>query len=282
MTLRGILAAAPCALALGSAGCPTDQPIYDDDIGVQAIPAPVGSHAGTFALKTRNQTLVHVPVLGDYDGGGDNFRLVTRAWDEAAGRYRQESALCGGYNFEVAGVVTEAPQSTYRAVPPSITEQVVIDHAAGSYLATGHLQLWALRDLPDPYTTPLPTTKEEAALPPWDERIYDMDGDENPAMTLFVSGAVEGEVYAFQRKTVDLDGIILGPDHAIGLAANVNQALTVAADNPLVDRQSEGSSEPHPDPKRSFFEEVRIADGATCDDVITASEDGTLPDLPPF
>ncbi|OGQ10572.1 MAG: hypothetical protein A2138_26555 [Deltaproteobacteria bacterium RBG_16_71_12] len=282
MRSRGTQLAAACALALAPAACPAEQPIYDDDIGVQAIPAPAGSHAGTFALKTRNQTLVHVPVLGDYEGGGDNFRLVTRSWDEAAGLYHQESTLCGGYNFEVAGVVTEAPRSTYRAVPPSTAEEVVIDHEAGTYLATGHLQLWALRELPDPYTTTLPTTKEEAAVPPWDERIYDMDGDDNPAMTLFVSGAVEGEVYAFQRKTVDLDGVILGPDRAVGLAHNTNEALTVAANNPLVDRQSEGSSEPHPDPKRSFFEEVRIAEGADCDDVIAASEDGTLSELPPF
>lgn len=282
MTSRLLPIMTVCALAAAGAACPAEQPIFDDDIGVQAIPAPAGSHAGTFALKTRNQTLVHVPLLGDYEGGGDNFRLVTRSWDESAGLYHQESTLCGGYNFEVAGVVTEAPRSTYRAVPPSTVEQVVIDHEAGSYVATGHLQLWALRDLPDPYTTALPTTKEEAAVPPWDERIYDMDGDENPAMTLFVSGAVEGEVYAFQRKTVDLDGVILGPDRALGLAQNTNQAMTVAANNPLVDRQSEGSSEPHPDPKRSFFEEARITEGADCDDVIAASEDGTLSELPPF
>lgn len=272
------------AALLGGLGaaCPAEPAHFDDDIGVQAIPAPAGSHAGTFALKTRNQTLVHVPVLGDYEGGGDNFRLVTRTWDVDREVYVQESSLCGGYNFEVAGVVTEAPRSTYRAVPASTAEEVVVDHDTGTYVATGHLQLWALRDLPDPYTTPLPTTKEEAAQAPWTERIYDMDDDANPAMTLFVSGAVEGEVYAFQRKTVDLDGIILGPDHAIGLARNTNEALTVAASNALVDRQSEGSSEPHPDPKRSFFEEVRIDDGADCDDVMAAAEDGTLPELPPF
>lgn len=280
MTTRHGVLAVCCALLLSA--CPTVQPIYDDDIGVQAIPAPEGAHAGTFALKTRNQTLVHVPFLGDYEGGGDNFRLVTRTWDEGGGVYLQESQLCGGYNFEVAGVVTEAPQSTYRAVPQSPPEEVLIDHEVGSYGATGHLQLWALRDLPDPYATPLPTTKEEAAAAPWDQRIYDMDGDENPAMTLFVSGAVEGEVYAFQRKTVELEGVILGPDHAVGLAHNSNEALTVAANNPLVDRQSEGSSEPHPDATRSFFEEVRIADGADCDEVMRASEDGTLPELPPF
>ena len=30
------------------------------------------------------------------------------------------------------------------------------------------------------------------------------------------------------------------------------------------------------------FEEVRIAEGASCDDVLRAAEDGTLPELPPF
>ncbi len=272
-----------CAgVALGTAACPADQPFFSSDIGVPAVPIEPGSAAGTFALKTLNVTLVHLPAgLGDQEGGGQNYRLVTRTYDADADVYHQTSTLCGGFNFEVAGVTTSCPESTYRAVPESKEETVTIDDA-GHYTSTGHIQLWGLRDLPDPFTTELPTTKEDAAVTPWDERIFDMDGDGNPGITLFVSGLVSGQVYAFQRKTVDLDGITTSSDHMMGLAKNTSEALTIGADNPLVDRQSEGSAEPHPDPKKSYFEEARLPDGATCDDVMSAEDDGVLSDIRPF
>jgi len=219
--------------------------------------------------------------LGDKEGGGNNYRLVTRTYDADADVYHQSSLLCGGVNFEVAGVTTSCPESTYRAVAESTNETVTIDDA-GHYTSTGHLQLWGLHDLPDPYKTELPTTKDEAAAAPWDERIFDMDGDDNPGITLFVSGLIEGQVYAFQRKTVDLDGVTNSADHFEGLAHNTNEALTIGADNPLVDRQSEGSSEPNPDPKRSYFEEARIDPASTCDDVMKAEENGILSDISPF
>jgi hypothetical protein len=250
------------------AGCNTATPFYSSDIGVTAVPIDPGSAAGTFALKTVNATIVHLPAgLGDKQGGGENYRLVTRTYDAKNDVYVQQSQLCGGVDYPVEGVDTECPTSTYREVLPSPHESVTID-AGGKYAATGHLQLWGLKDLPDPYKTPLPTTKDEAAVAPWTDRIFDMDHDGNPGITLYVTGAISGKVYAFQRKTVDLTGISLSPDHFIGIAHNTNEALTIGADNPLVDRQSEGSANPNPDPKQSYFEEIRIKDGSKCDDVM--------------
>jgi hypothetical protein len=263
-------------------GCPKEEPFYSDEIGVEAIPVEPGAHAGTFALKTTNSTLIDVPGLDPLEGGGENFRLVQRTYDAENDVYEQRSELCGGFNYEVAGVVTEAPQATYRAVPSSENEQVKIT-AEGVYSSTGHLQLWALRDLPDELTTPLPENRDEAKESPWDDRIYDMDDDGEPGFSLVVGGDLgSGTVFAIQRKTVDLEGVVLGPDRAIGLAHNVNETLTLGASNPLIDRDSEGSARPNPNPKRSYFEEQRIDDDATCDDVMDAIEDGVLHELPPF
>lgn len=268
------------ALAIPAAAC-GPEPVYDDNIGLAAEPIDPGAAVGTFATKVLNVTLVKVPVLGDYAGGGVNYRLLRREYDAATDTYAQRSVLCGGYNFEVAGVTTSLPESSYRAVPESVDEVVTIT-ADGSYTQRGHLQLWGLRDLPDPVTTALPENKEAAAEDPWPARIYDMDDDDKPGATTIVSGAVNGEVYVAQRKTVANSGVVLGPDHVVGLATNSNEVVQLGNNNALLDRQSEGSAEPHPDPKRSWFEEARVADDADCDDVMRAEDDGVLNVLPPF
>jgi hypothetical protein len=260
------------------------EPFYSDDLGREAeLPGDEGVLAGTFALKTVNTTLITIPVIErEEQGGGVNFRLVTRTWDADASLYRQESSLCGGFNYEVAGVVTSLPESTYRAVPTSTEEIVDVDHTTGTYLSTGHLQLWALQDLPDPFTTPLPATEQEATVPPHSDRIYDMDDDGELGVTTFVSGLVEGRQFIAQRKTVEIEGITIGPDYAFGLARNTNELVYLGNDNTLLDQRSEGASQPHPDPKESWFEEVRVDAGTTCDDVMAMSEDGTLSRVRPF
>ena len=258
------------------------EPVYDDELGVQAIPAEPGSLEGTYALKVISATLVHVPVpgIGDQLGGGVNYRLVRRTWNPDEGFYEQRSQLCGGFNFEVAGVTTGSPESTYRAVPESTQEIVRVDHERGTYTAEGHVQLWGI-DLPDPLTSELPATIEEAAEPPHSDRIYDMDDDGDPGITLYVSGLVTGEVWAIQRKTVDTTGLLQGSDQVLGVATNGYESLTLGDDIALYDPNT-GSSEPWPDPKESWFEEVRIDEGSDCDDVMRAEEDGLIHRIRPF
>jgi hypothetical protein len=263
---------------LGACG---PEPVYDDRIDVQAVPTERGALAGTFALQTISNAMVDVPLLGEKEGISLNFRLVTRTWDDAEGFYLQRSLLCGGQHDEVAGIQSTVPESTYRAVPESKTERIDGDHAEGTYVATGHVQLWAIRDLPDPHETPLPETLEESETEPHKSRIYDMDGDGHPGYTDYATGLVTGEVYGIKRKWVDLDGVTLGPDHIVGLAENRYEGLQLGNNNELLDGKG-SSQKPHPDPKENWFEEVRIDEGADCDDVIAAVEDGTLSRLRPF
>lgn len=278
MGLRRVL---PCLALLVS--CTGTPPVFDDELGVQAVSAPAGSLAGTFALKTVNATQVNVPLALDEEplGGGVNFRLVERRWLPEEGRYLQESVLCGGYNFEVLGVVTTVPTSTYQRVPASEEEWVQVDHERGTYAAGGHVQLWAI-DLDDPNDGPFPRDRDEANTAPFAARIFDMDDDGNPGLTLYVSGLVEGEVYAVQRKRVDLAGVILGADHAVGLAQNRFESVTLGNNNSVLDAAEQGSAEPHPDPKESWFEEVRVSDDTTCDEVLLLEEQGVLGRNRPF
>lgn len=261
-------------------GC-APAPVYDQELGVQAIGAEEGALAGTFALKIRSLTLEETPVLGEQEGGGINFVKVTRTYDAEAGLYRQQSQLCGGFSYPVAGVGTSMPFSTYQQVAPSVQETVEVDHDRGTYRERGHLQLWALRDLPDPYNTPLPFDAAEAEQAPHRDHIYDHEDDGKPGVTIFIDGFISGEIYGVQRKKVELDGVILGPDQALGFARLQKESVQLGANNDLL-KLGAGSARDHPDPKESWFFEIRIADDAGCDEVLAAEEDGRLPAFAPF
>lgn len=271
-----------CVVVVLSSCGPAAEPVYDDELGLQAVPIAEGSLSGTFALKVVAASLVRIPIPGidDQLGGGVNYRLVQRQWDAEQGHYQQTSQLCGGYNFEVAGVNTAVPAETYRLVPDSVAEQVFVDHEQGTYRSTGHVQLWGI-NLPDPLNSPLPADALEAEESPHRERIYDMDEDEQPGITLKVSGLVTGEVWAVQRKKVDLEGLVVEPDRMLGLSLNFYESVVLGDDIPLYDANM-GSTERWPDPKESWFEEVRIEDGSDCDDVMGAEARGILTRLRPF
>jgi hypothetical protein len=124
-----------CLLACGPA------PVYDDNLGLDAIPVAVGALAGTFALKSLSVTIEDTAVLPNQEGGGTNLMLVARTWDAEARRYRQVTQLCGGRNFEVAGVAQRMPFSTYQAVAPSTEEELEVDHDKGTCEMRGHPDL---------------------------------------------------------------------------------------------------------------------------------------------
>ena len=278
-------AVATCCVGLLAACADGDvpEPVFDEDLGLEAIPAEEGSLAGTFAIKALSATIVRIPVPGIDDalGGGVNYRINRRTWDADAGVYRQQSELCGGFNFEVHGVITRAGPNAYRQVPLSTEEVIEVDHARGTYRATGHVQLWGF-DLDDALDGAFPTTREEALAPPHVDNIYDMDEDGDIGITLYVSGLVEGEVYAIQRKTVDLKGILQGPDRALGLATTGYESVTLGNNNPVLDQSSAGSAEPYPDPKESWFEEIRVDDDIACDEVVQLEARGELSRIRPF
>ena len=280
ITAFSVVAGLSLGLSLGLLGGCGPEPVFDSDIGVAAEPIERGAAEGTFGLKVVNTTLVKTPI-GDFAGGGTNYRLVHRTFNAEENVYEQRSNLCGGFNVEVSGVLADLPESTYRAVAESVTERLVVDDA-GTYDQTDSLQLWGLRDLDDPFGDALPKTKDEAGENPHKDHIFDMDDDDNPGVTSVVSGAISGEVYIIQRKTVTTHGVVLGPDRSIGLAKNTNEILQLGNTNILLDRQGEGSSGPHPDPKRSWFEEVRIDDDADCDFVMTMEGEGLLSRFAPF
>jgi hypothetical protein len=132
-------------------------------------------------------------------------------------------------------------------------------------------EYWAIRGLRD--DDPLPANTNAAVY-------VDADDDDKPGITVRTSGLVTGEVYVAQRKTVSTSGVVRGPDSSFGLLQAKKEGIVLGASNDLL--LSEADRGPHPDPKESWWVDVRLDDGASCDDVEAAIDDDTIPRRRPF
>ena len=268
-------------LGLLSLSCETPEPIYDDVLDLTAVPVEEGDMAGTFAIKIVTTSVMDLPLVGVQESISHFYALVQRTWHPEENLYRQTARACAGYNNEVAGLTTGVPHETYAKVPLSELEFVEVDHATGSFEHRNQVLLWGLHDLPDPLTTPLPKTVEEAEQSPHKEHIFDMDGDEKPGVPFFVSGLIEAELQSIQRKISHLSGLTLGKDRVVGLL-DAAKDTTVLASSTHVIETGDTPTPLHPDPKESWFEEIRVDDDADCETVLQARDDGTLTKVRPF
>ncbi|MFH1810714.1 MAG: hypothetical protein ABIJ09_18375 [Pseudomonadota bacterium] len=268
-------------LVLGAA-CPA--PYYDDDIGVPGVATDEGVLAGRFAHRQRYIYVTYVPILSqEVESGGDQYLLVRRDWDAEQSRYREQWTFCIDINHEAAGLVTETLDAARDSVVFSET-LAEVEHATGQFTVRDGLQMWALRNMPDPLNTPIPTPDNYKESPQKDW-IYDADGDGHLGCTSRIHGILEGEDYFVNRKVSGYRGVTTGPDRVLGL---MNQRSswsvlesTVALAVHTGDIPSDQAKQ-HPDPKRSWFEQVRLPDDATCTEVRAAKDDGTLSTTRPF
>lgn len=266
----------------GLGACP--QPYYDDDIGVAGVATDEGALAGRFAHRQRYIYVTYVPFLGqEVESGGDQYLLVERTWDAGEARYREAWSFCVDVNHEAAGLVTETLDAARDSVVFSET-LAQVDHATGQFTVVDGLQLWALRNLPDPYQTAIPTPDDYQQSPQKDW-IYDADGDGKLGCTARIHGVLEGEDYFVNRKVSGYHGVVTGPDRVLGLMEQRSSWSVLESTVALAVHTGEIPSDQakqHPDPKRSWFEQVRLPDSATCAEVRTARDDGTLSTTRPF
>jgi hypothetical protein len=267
---RVVATALGVAAGVVTAACPA--PYYDDDIGLDGVPTTAGVLAGRFALQSTAVDQAEVAIFGKIDTGGITASLVTRTWrgGDEPDAYDEAIEVCGVENFETAGLTTVNTPATIRSIP---TSQAVlrVDHATGAFTREPYREYWAVRDLDD--DDALPTNKDSSVY-------YDMDDDGNPGTTVQASGLVNGEVYVAQRKTVDQRGVVRGDDESVGLSRVKKEGLILEATNDLL--KTEAPRLPHPDPKQSWWMEVRLRDDDGCRAVLDAQESGELPRIAPF
>jgi len=260
------------------------EPFYDDNIGVEGIATEPGSLAGQWAFHLRYIDVAYVPLLArEVESGGDQYFLVDRAWDAASASYSESWTFCIDDNMETAGLRMTTPDATRDSVVLLDTAPT-LEHASGEYGARDAVQLWALRDLPDLFNTPVPTPDnyQEAPQRDW---IYDADGDGNLGCTMLLNGFLEGEDYYISRKINHFRGVVATPDQIFGLQSHSSSWSVLEATVLFAVHTGEIPSDDgwqHPDPKRNWFEQIRMADDASCDDVRRARESEQLSKLRPF
>lgn len=159
---------------------------------------------------------------------------------------------------------------TFLAALPLAHHRVQLPSAAAGtpFVSDRWLELrGALLD--DPAQDPLPTRHDYEARPD-DPRLWDQDADGRPGMTTLTDGVLRGEIYIVQRIAFALDGVLVDADHIEGrVRAETEEHLLDASKASLV---YDIETALHPDADRTTFRMLRLADDASCADLLAEAE----------
>ncbi len=246
------------------------EPFYDDDIGVEGVAVDEASLAGTFAIKGVAVDQADT-AIGKVDTGGVSYYLSTRVFNTETKVYDETLKQCAVDNFETAGLQTTNNPDAVAAIP-KIRATLTVDHATGEVVRGKYREYWAIEGLGDDEDLPSDV----------DDDVYvDADDDGNPGDTVFTQGLVpDGEVYIAQRKTVDMNGVVRSTDKSFGLLRARKEGIVLGANNNFL--LTEADRVPHPDPKESWWMEIRLADDDGCKAVVDARDNEDLPLRRPF
>jgi hypothetical protein len=262
-----------------AAGCGPRRGAVDAETGLQGIQVGEGELSGTWAQRTMFATIVSIPVVGKRESGGGSTRLVHRTWNAAEQRYEESFLRCTNDVIETEGARTIVKDETLAAILPAAYTSTA-DHEAGAWTSDLVLDIWGLRDLPDPLETPLPTPDnfEEAPQRDW---VWDEDGDGNPGVTVLMRGTLSADLFVIKRNVYAFEGTVVAEDRIQGLIRQ-QSSQSNSLRSTVSWLEGEGSADPNPDPLRSWFDMARLPDGAGCDEVKAAVEDGRLQTDRPF
>lgn len=222
--------------------------------------------AGTFGLKMVTSVMVANPLNDDQSAPSQttSWSLATLRRDGTAVAWTDE--LCGLETTEVFGTQTIFPNAFVETMP--IRERTMTLSAArvgATAQSERYIDLNGA-DLERPDQDRLPAN-------PNDDRVWDQDEDGQPGLTIHIHQNLlgEGEIYVVQRSTTCLDGVVISPDRIEGyVEAESEQVVLDASTFWLKLDTPAGQSDPNP--QSSHFILQRMADGATCADVMSQRE----------
>ena len=86
---------------------------------------------------------------------------------------------------------------------------------------------------------------------------------------------IDGELHAVQRRVTQFNGKAFSPDRQAGRVKVVRKSIVLESTTYLIGEGPRAPSQ-HPDPKRSWFEAIRIEDKSTCKTVMQLHKKGAF------
>jgi len=178
-----------------------------NDEGVQDSPSALPLVAeGTWLLWTEIATCVATMGV-EVESLSESLALVTLD-DLGGGLVKHRLRNCLIRQTPVLGIVTEIPDAVAESIPEREYFGILGGYEAGSvYLTQESVETWGLR-LEDPFHDQMPSSAD-------DPRVWDMDGDGKPGVTLPVGPGL-CEVYVIQRGFSRWSGRVESPTRVAG------------------------------------------------------------------
>ena len=245
-----------------------------------AEPLGAGDLEGTFALRVEISHIVELPLLPDRINDGVNWILVERE-HQGEGVYRQSSRVCRSRNGAVMGSSVQVRDAALRKMPLT-RETVKLVPETGRYTSRGHVQLWGIRPVAAAYTADFPQSLEESKSPPFGDLIYDMDEDGVLGVAMHATGMSSGTLSGIQRKQFQLSGTAISADRILGLAVMEKESMVLSSTSRIISEGRYKKAVSSEDREASYFEEIRIPEGSTCQTVRGLDESGAFLEESPF
>jgi hypothetical protein len=113
-----------------------------------------------------------------------------------------------------------------------------------------------------------PADKDSLPTDADDERVFDQDGDGNPASTVRIQGlGLDGRIYNVQWSTMAPSGATVSEDRIEGLL-HFDATENVLGSDPELIASLSPETTPHPDGCFSTFQMTRLDEDATCETVV--------------
>ncbi|MCC6551600.1 MAG: hypothetical protein IT372_01090 [Polyangiaceae bacterium] len=209
---------------------------------------------GRWAYLEVGSQLIQAPAVGDPFHNGIVSLLIleqTQTGSDVAvtGEY------CDHYTHDPDAVVHAVIPAAYLSALKPVTRTGTF--SGGAYhLAPLAEVVGAALAAPD---------TEDLPVAPDDPRVIDEDSDGKPGVTIALTGLIDGEVYAVERKKTELDGVAASPDRIEGLLTFSSEQSVLASDPASIKSTTDATqSYPDPEPCNSYFRMVRIPDTADC------------------
>ena len=239
------------------------------DAGAGAPPA--AAYQGVWGLILVSAVRVTgVPVLTTVDSASVQHLLVKATWSGGDVTFHEKWCALEIVNFREDDLPAT---NLFQIIVPDLNADSMLihqNHALGVPLMVpgASFETDALLDirgarLPNPETDPLPTYADLT-------NQWDQDRDGNPGMTAEATGLLAGRMYQAQRYKGVLKMVVVDADHLHGLAPAASEATSLGATvGALV---NDAVTTQHPQFDRSYFRAARLANDASCVDVIDRGE----------